>query len=111
MKWCVIYADGKELSSEEFEPREIPGLGVLIIVVKNDDGENAYLQHSFDYYVWKGDRWQNCDLFYLWQYWFVEKFDYEKASLAGYTVPNEDFLVAHGRAKEIRDKWNDRLNV
>lgn len=106
MKWCVIYADGSEYSHEEFEPKDIPGLGVLVIVVENNN-ERPYLQHSFDYYVWKGDRWQNCDQFYLWQYWFVEKFDFEKVALAGQTVPNEDFLAAHGRAKEIRDKWHD----
>jgi hypothetical protein len=64
-----------------------------------------------DYYVWKGDRWQGCDLFYLWQYWFVEKFAFPKVSLAGQTVRNSEFEEIRKQARELRDKWNDHPNV
>lgn len=112
MNWCVFYADGTRYEGRGFEPWNIPGLGIIVIVQeRGDPQERPYLQHSTDYYIWLGDRWLGCDLFRLWQYWFVEKHDFRKAALAGQTIPNKDFMRIHAQAKELRDKWYDSRNV
>ena len=112
MKWCVFYADGTTQVSEEFEPHEVSGLGVIIIVQEHEDPqERPYLQHMTDYYVWLGRRWLGCDLFRLWQYWFIEKYDFKKASLAGQTVSNKEYMEIRSRAKDLRDTWYGKSDV
>ena len=104
MKWCVLYADGTACESTDHEPWDVPGLGVIVIVQAHEDPqEKAYLQHMTDYYVWLGDRWLGCDLFRLWQYWFVEKHDFRKVALAGQTISNSDFVHIGKQARAIRD--------
>jgi hypothetical protein len=111
-RWCVFYADETIVYSDHLEPSDIPGLGVIVIVQEHEDPqERPYLQHMTDYYVWKGDRWQGCDLFYLWQYMFVEKFEFEKVALAGQTVRNTEFEEIRKQARTLRDKWYDNRNV
>lgn len=112
-KWCVFYADGTSWdSSLGHRPEDVPGLGVIVIVVEHEDPlERPYLQHMADYYVWKGDYWQGCDLFYLWQYMFVEKHAYRKVALAGQTVPNDMYMEIRERAKALRDEWYGQSDV
>jgi len=106
MKWRIFYADGTTFGSEKGEPKDAPGLGVVVIVQENETpGERPYLQHRTDYYIWRGNRWLGCDLFGLWQYLFVEKFTFEKAFLAGQTVENWFFDKLHREAKKVRDSW------
>lgn len=108
MNWRVFYADGTVYDSAEGNPQDAPGLGVIVIVQEHKDKqERPYLQHMTDYYIWLGDRWLGCDQFRLWQYWFTEKFDFQKASLAGQTVENWRFKEINQMAKELRDKWYD----
>ena len=112
MKWCVFYADGTVCSSQFNEPRDVPGLGAVVIVQAHQDPqEKPYLQHETDYYVWKGDRWQGCDLFYLWQYIFVDKTDYTKVALAGETVKNTEYMQIMQQARALRDQWYDSTNL
>ena len=111
-KWKVYYADGTSFPSEEGNPNEAPGLGVIVIVQEHHvKGERPYLQHMTDYYIWLGNRWLGCDLFRLWQYVFVEKYKFSKVALAGQTVTNVEFLAIRERAKKQRDKWHDSSNL
>jgi hypothetical protein len=56
-----------------------------------------------DYYVWRDGRWQGCDLFYVWQYLFVNTTDHPKKVLAGETVNNEVYRLAVRAAKDDLD--------
>jgi hypothetical protein len=64
-----------------------------------------------DYYIWLGNRWLGCDLFRLWQYIFVEKFNFRKVALAGQTISNKEFTKIGQRARALRDKWHDQRVV
>ena len=104
MLYRIYYADGSTYDSNQGKPWEAPGLGVLVIVQEHRiQGERAYLQHMADYYVWKDNRWQGCDLFYIWQYLLVNRTDFPKAVLAGETVINDIYTKAVCMAKDDPD--------
>lgn len=107
--WQIFYADG---STFDGYPQDAPGLGVVVIVQEHEvAGERPYLQHMTDYYIWLGERWLGCDLFRLWQYIFVEKFDFPKVALAGQTVSNDLFKEIGKKARALRDQWHDPTNL
>ena len=90
MNWRIYYADGSTTDNKQALPKDAPGLGVIVIVQQHEDPRvRAYLQHEADYYIWADGRWWACDLFRLWQYWFVQKYEHPKAAMAGETVRNE----------------------
>lgn len=102
--WRIYYADGFTFSNQDGAPEDAPGLGVIVIVITHDDPrEQAYLQHQADYYIWAEGKWWACDLFRLWQYWFVQKYDHVKVSLAGETVRNELYEQIVKAAKSDKD--------
>jgi hypothetical protein len=106
VKWRIFYADESTFSSHEGKPEEAPGLGVVSIVVQHKDKKiGAYLQHQTDYYIWLGNRWLGCDLFRLWQYLFVEKFNHSKVCLAGQTISNDLYHKIHLIAKHYRETF------
>jgi len=101
MDWRIYYADG---STFEGKPENAPGLGVIVIVQKHKDTQiGSYLQHQSDYYVWAEGYWWGCDLFRLWQYWFVQKYPHPKVSLAGETIKNELYDQIIRSAKDDKD--------
>lgn len=109
VRWCIFYADGTTYDYEDGNPEEAPGLGVIVIVQEHETkGERPYLQHMTDYYIWLGNRWLGCDLFRLWQYIFVERYDFIKATLAGQTIANALFEEIGKRARRLRDRWHDK---
>ena len=104
MKWRVYYSDETTFDNAQGEPKDVPGLGVIVIVLKHKDRTvGSYIQHQADYYIWINNRWLACDLFRLWQYWFVQKYNHPKASLAGETVDNELYLRILRKAKTDKD--------
>jgi hypothetical protein len=110
--WEVFYADGSTFGSDQGAPQDAPGLGVIVIAQEHEvQGERPYLQHMTDYYVWLGQRWLGCDLFRLWQYFFVERYDFPQAALAGQTVSNRQYMEIREQAKELIGKWHDSTNL
>lgn len=104
MNWRVYYADGSTFSNQDGAPEDAHGLGVVVIVIRHTDARiQAYLQHQADYYIWAGGKWWACDLFRLWQYWFVQKYAHQKAALAGETVENELYEQIVKTAKADKD--------
>ena len=104
MIYRIRYADGSMYDSDQGEPWEAPGLGVLVIVQNAHKlGERDFLQHRENYYVWEYERWKACDLFYVWQYLFVDKVNFPKVVLAGQTVLNEVYDPAVRAAKDDPD--------
>lgn len=108
--WRVYYADGTTFSSLDGEPWQAPATGVIVIVQRNPlKGENPYIQHMTDYYVWLGSYWLGCDLLRLYQYWFVDnsKHDFPRASLSGETIMNEPFMAIRFAAKSDKDFFGE----
>ena len=104
MIYRIYYADGSTFNSSQGDPQDAPGLGVLVIVQEHRiPGERAYLQHMADYYIWKSGRWQGCDLFYVWQYLFVNRDEFPKVVMAGETAVNDVYALAVRRAKDDPD--------
>lgn len=100
----IYYNNGETYSEQNGTPEDAPGLGVIVIVQKHPDTrEGSYLQHRADYYIWADSRWWACDLFRLWQYWFVQKYDHPKISLAGETIQNDLYSQIVRTAKDDKD--------
>lgn len=104
MNWRIYYADGTTFDDTQGEPADASGLGIIVIVQKHPDSrEGSYLQHRADYYIWADQRWWACDLFRLWQYWFMQKYSHPKVSLAGETIQNDLYLKIVQTAKNDKD--------
>jgi hypothetical protein len=106
INWRIYYADYSTFDSSQGEPQDAPGTGVIVIDQQNPlPNEKPYIQHMTDYYIWLGTHWLGCDLLRLYQYWFVDghKYDFPRASLAGETVMNEDYLAIRKKAKRDPD--------
>lgn len=106
LQWRIYYADGSTFDSTNGAPEHAPATGVIVIVQRNPlPNENPYIQHMTDYYAWLGTHWLGCDIFRLFQYWFVDghKYDFPRASLAGETIMNEKFLDIRMKAKNDTD--------
>jgi len=104
LDWRIYYADGSVYDNLQGEPWEAPATKVLLILQKDINATNgAYLVWKKDYYLWKYDKWVEVDYPALILYWFMEKFPYPKASLAGETVDNYYFEHITMLAKADKD--------
>lgn len=104
LQWRIYYADGSTFDDLDGSPSDAPGLGIIVVVLKHEDSRiRAYIQHEADYYIWAEGRWWACDLFRLWQYWFVQKYDHPKVALAGETIRNDLYAKIIRKAKSDKD--------
>lgn len=106
ISWRIYYGDGSTFDNCEGEPCHAPATGVIAIAQVNPiPGENPYIQHMTDYYIWLGNHWLGCDMLRLFQYWFVDghKYAFPRASLSGETIMNQDYLDIRMRAKRDED--------
>ena len=104
INWRIYYADYSTFDSSQGEPEDAPGTRVVLILQRHHDPrEAAYFQWMNDYYVWKNGRWYAVDYGALMFYWFTEKYDHPRASLAGETVSNDDWELIRERAKKDKD--------
>lgn len=68
MAWRVYYSDGSTFGSDEGEPRDAPGHGVVCIAQHSPaDDEHApprQVQHRWDWYFWHPEHgcWWGCDV-------------------------------------------------
>ena len=53
--WRVFYDNGEEYSSDNFEWKDIPADGILVVVEVYDDGSKE-LHHGRDYYILDDDK-------------------------------------------------------
>lgn len=110
INWRIYYADGTTFDSGHGNPEDAPATRVVLIVQRHEDPqEHAYFQWMKDYYVWKHNRWFAVDYSALLFYWFIEKHDHPRASLAGETVPNNTWLEITEIAKRDRDSFRDAV--
>ncbi len=90
INWRIYYADKSTFDSSQGEPKDAPATRVVLIIQRHEDSsERAFFQWEKDYYLWKHNRWFAVDYSALLFYWFIEKHDHSRASLAGETVPNK----------------------
>jgi len=104
MRWRIYYADGTTYDSDQGDPWDAPATRVILILNRHHDSrEAAYFQWMNDYYLWKDNRWYATDYGALMFYWFIEKYDHPRASLAGETVDNETWNRIREIAKADKD--------
>ena len=104
LHWRIYYADYSTFDSSQGEPWEAPAYNVIIINQRHEDSdERPYVQHMADYYVWLGYKWLACDRDRLWQYWFVDKYDFPRAAMLGFTAPNDDYNAIVRKAKDDKE--------
>lgn len=104
IKWRVYYSDSSTFDSEQGEPKDAPGMGVIVIVQRDADPRvGSYLAHRGDYYFWMDERWFACDREGVWQYLYNNKFDHEKVSLMGQSAGNERYETILREAKMDKD--------
>jgi hypothetical protein len=110
INWRIYYADGTTFDSSQGEPEDAPATRVIIIVQRHEDPqEHAYFVWMNDYYVWRNGRWYAVDYLALTMYWFIEKYDHPRASMAGETVANDVWQSTMAIAKEDRDSFRDAV--
>lgn len=96
MNFKIYYSDGSTYSGD---PLKAPGIGVVIIVQKDDVAGRSFCMAK-DYYVWDGGFWRGCDLFGLWDYIFVMN---GPKAISGRSVPNEKYQEIYQIAKSDPD--------
>lgn len=106
INWRIYYADKSTFDSSQGEPEDAPATRIVVIIQRHHDSqEKAYFQWMKDYYIFKHNRWFAVDYSALLFYWFIEKHDHPRASLAGETVDNETWDELGRIAREDRNSF------
>ena len=67
MTWRIWYDNGTTYGSDNGQPQDAPGRGVICIVQENERTGRVKLSGA-DYYTWNGGQWFRADSFGLWDY-------------------------------------------
>ncbi len=104
LNWRIYYADFTTFSNEDGNPWDAPAYNVIIINQWHENrDERSYVQHECNYYIWLGYKWLGCDRDRLWQYWFIDKYDFPRAVMLGFTAPNDDYRAIVRMAKDDKE--------
>lgn len=75
MRWNIWYADGSQFSSEDGDPTDAPGMGVVCMAQEVPDAHAITVSHDsfntvhgYDWYIRYDDQWFATNLMGLCQY-------------------------------------------
>jgi len=86
MTYRIYYSDGEA-------DDHIPKARDVQVILQYDPERGPYFQSGFDYYVWKGDRWQGVDIFGLYDFLIDSGL-----VLFGRTITNAEYNAIFKRA-------------
>lgn len=84
-----------------YEGDNPPAMDIQVIVQQDKD-RGWIMTHGADFYIWKDDRWWNCDLYGLFRFLMDTGL-----VLFGQTIPHSEFEVIYRQAKQYRQDMVD----
>ena len=104
-QWRIWYADGTQFSSDDGDPADAPGLGIVVLAQTGGNHGNPFTVsaesfktvHGYDWYIWSDGQWFATNLMGLCQH-FVEP-GYKVIKM-GRWVSEEIWLAAYKEAIE-----------
>ncbi len=75
-RWCIWYQDGTTFSSDDGEPQDVPGSGIVVIAQDGGNHDTPYATageqwrtvFGYDWYIFDKNRWFSTNMVGLVQY-------------------------------------------
>lgn len=104
MKYKVYYDSGITLSSDDYAPEELPGVGVQVIIQEDDRHGYEFLEGK-SFFLWddrgKGEKWWKADREGFFDYMFNHRG--KKVALLGRFIEDDNFDAIARKAKNDPD--------